>query len=120
MAEKMLRIAVASSDGIVVNSHFGRATAFHIYQTDENFENVRYLELRTANPVCDRGNHDEDRLNANLEKIADCDYLLVSRIGYEAEAMARQKNIESYEIPGIINESIGKLKSYVKLKELFA
>ena len=32
MDEKDYRIAVASSDGIVVNNHFGRARAFYIYE----------------------------------------------------------------------------------------
>lgn len=37
------KIAVASSDGIVVNNHFGRAKEFYIYQIDET-EQLHFLE----------------------------------------------------------------------------
>lgn len=32
----MAKIAVASTDGKVVNQHFGRADTFYILETDEN------------------------------------------------------------------------------------
>ena len=112
------KIAAASSDGIVVNSHFGRSRDFHIYQVDEN-ENITYLEKRSVTPVCEGGSHDDGRLRENLERLSDCRYLLVSRIGREAETVAESFGIESYEIPGIIEKSIEQLIKYIKVKKLF-
>lgn len=118
MAEAGYKIAVASTDGIVVNSHFGRAEDFYIYQIDEQ-EQVSLLEKRSVTPVCEGGNHDHEKLKANLVRLADCQYLLVSRIGNGAADMAESLGIESYEIPGIIGESIGELIKYLKIKKLF-
>lgn len=118
MDKEGYKIAVASSDGIVVNNHFGRAKDFYIYQID-NKEQMRFLEKRSVIPVCEGGNHDDEKLRANLEKLGDCKYLLVSRIGSGAADMAAGFGIESYEIPGIIGESIEQLIKYIKVKKLF-
>lgn len=111
------RIAVASSDGIVVNNHFGRAKAFYIYKIEE--ENIQLIEKRELEPVCEMGNHDDDRLRENLEKLSDCNYLLVSRIGDGARMVASNMGIEAFEIPGIIEESIEQLIRFIKIQALF-
>lgn len=110
-------IAVASSDGIVVNSHFGRAKNFYIYE--ESDEQVRYIEKREVEPVCDGGNHDDKKIRRTIEKLLDCNYLLVSRIGNGAAALIENQGIDVYEIPGMIEESIQQLLKYEKVKKLF-
>lgn len=111
-------VAVASSDGIVVNSHFGRAGTFYIYEAKED-GNLEVLEKRVVSPVCNGGNHDEERLKENLKKLSDCSCLLVSRIGNSAAAMAEEYGLEAYEIPGMIEESIQQLTKYKKINRLF-
>lgn len=113
-----MKIAVASSDGIVVNSHFGKARDFYIYEMDDK-EQVHFLEKRSVTPVCEGGNHDDEKLKTNLEKLKDCGYLLVSRIGGKAASVAESFGMESYEIPGIIEESVEQLIKYIKVKQLF-
>ncbi len=115
--DNILKVAVASGDGIVVNKHFGHANQFLIYEIRD--ENISYVETRSVNPVCNRKDHDDEKLENNMDAIKDCSYLLVSRIGYGASVIAEKKGIEPYEIPGIITESIKKLIKYIKLKELF-
>lgn len=117
MAKKTEKIAVASSDGIVVNRHFGHATQFYIYEIME--EEKRLLEIRKVQSVCQGGNHDDRKLVETINKIADCNYLLVSRIGYGAATVAEQKGVIPYEIPGLIEESIQQLLNYIKIKKLF-
>lgn len=112
-----MKIAIASSDGIVVNNHFGRARSFYIYQVQS--EKIIFLETRQVSPVCDCGNHDEIKLNENLSRVSDCDYLLVSRIGDGARIAAANMGIDAYEIPGIIENSINKLIQYIKIQNLF-
>ena len=58
--DRKIRVAVASSDGIVVNSHFGRARDFYIYEVSENEDTV-LLEKRELVPICEAGHHDEGR-----------------------------------------------------------
>ena len=81
--DRKIRVAVASSDGIVVNSHFGRARDFYIYEVSENEDTV-LLEKRELVPICEVGNHDEGRLQDNVKRLSDCDYVAVSRIGMGA------------------------------------
>lgn len=119
MDKETFRIAVASSDGIVVNQHFGKSRLFFIYTVDEE-EGIRLLERREVTPVCEGGNHDDERLRENLEKLKDCHYLCVARIGDGAARAAEEYNIESFEIPGIIEESIEQLIKYIKIQKLFA
>lgn len=111
------KVAVASSDGIVVNNHFGRAKIFYIYQIKD--EKTVFLETREVEPVCEMGNHDNSKLRKNLEMLLDCDYLLVSRIGDGARTVASEIGIEAFEIPGIIEKSIDKLIQYIKIQNLF-
>ena len=110
-------IAVASSDGIVVNNHFGRASTFYVYEIKE--EEIRFIQIRNVEPVCNGGNHDENKLKKNLSNFIDCRYLLVSRIGNGALQVAESYGIEVYEVPGEIEESIRKLIQYKKINDLF-
>lgn len=71
MDKKKNLIAVASSDGIVVNNHFGKARTFYIYE--EKDDKITYVEKREVEPVCNGGNHDDDRLQENLEKFQPSD-----------------------------------------------
>lgn len=118
MDKEEIKIAVASSDGIVVNNHFGRAKAFYIYEVNE--DDILFIEKRELEPVCDIGNHDDNKLRENLEKLSDCNYLLVSRIGDGARVMASNFGIEAFEIPGIIEDSIEQLIKYIKIQKLFS
>ena len=110
-------VAVASSDGIVVNNHFGKASKFYIYSIDD--DDVSFKEIRNLTPVCEAGNHDEEKLESNLKALSDCEYLLVSKIGFGAQSKAEAFGIEAFEIPGIIEASIEQMIKYIKIKELF-
>ena len=117
MDKEKYRIAVATSDGIVVNNHFGRARAFYIYEYEG--EEPDLLEVRKLPPVCETGEHDEARLKENVERLSDCTHLLASRIGDGARAVLEQYGINVYEIPGVISESIDKMIRFEKVNELF-
>ena len=117
MADKNYRIAVASSDGIVVNNHFGRARAFYIYEVNE--DSFELSDIRHLPPVCDRGEHDEERLLDNVNSLSDCTHLLASKVGDGARRVLESKGITCYEIPGVIPDAIDKLVKYEQVNELF-
>lgn len=117
MDKQTFKIAVASSDGIVVNNHFGKAKQFYIYQVKDDKQ--QFIEIRTMTPVCTNSSHEDKKLMENLQKLSDCGYLLVSRIGTIAANAAESIGIESYEIPGMIEESIEQLIKYIKIHQLF-
>ena len=111
-------IAVASTDGIVVNSHFGQAGTFRIYGITNDNSFVQ-TEIRKLTPVCDGGDHDDDRLRENAGSLSDCRYVLVSRIGPGAVNVLAEKGIAAMEIPNIVEEAIKKVISYDEVQNLF-
>jgi len=117
MGETEYKIAVASSDGIVVNSHFGRAKRFWIFA----FKNgkLEHLEAREVVPVCEMGTHDEAVLKENVERLSDCTHILAARVGNGARAIIESYGINVYELPGLIEESVDKMVRYEMVNALF-
>ena len=115
--DRKIRVAVASSDGIVVNSHFGRARDFYIYEVSENEDTV-LLEKRELVPICEAGNHDEGRLRDNVKRLSDCDYVAVSRIGMGALRVMNEYGIAAMELPGEIEDSLHRIVVYDQIQGL--
>lgn len=113
------RIGVATSDGIVVNQHFGHAEQFLILDVDENNQ-LKIVEMRHTEAVCHGGNHDDNQLEQSAKRLSDCDFLLVSQIGQGAVNALKREGISVYEIPGMIEESVKKLLAYVEVQKLLA
>lgn len=114
----MVKIAVASTDGKIVNQHFGRADRFYILETDEDTAEFRLAEERRAVPVCHSGDHEENQMKEAVRNVSDCQYVLVSRIGMRARNELEVLGVEAYEIPGTIDESVDKLIRYIKVQKL--
>lgn len=86
-----MRVAVASSDGIVVNQHFGRADTFYIYDLKEG---IRLIEKRKGRPFCHGGIHEEQDLQDAVDLLADCEKVFVLQIGRGAEQVLLERNVE--------------------------
>lgn len=112
------KIAVASSDGIVVNQHFGHSDKFLIFEAEDS-GSYRFIETRNVKPVCNFENHDDGQLTENLRKIQDCKYLLVSKIGISASVQAEKFGIAPMELPDMIEDSIRKVISFEQIQNLF-
>lgn len=112
------KIAIASTDGKVVNQHFGRAKVFYIVDADSANMTFTYLESRKVIPICQGQEHDDGQLNELAAILKDCNYVLVSQIGYGARNVLEQNKIEVFELPGFIDESIKRLLSYVEVQKL--
>lgn len=119
MVNMKYRVGIASSDGLVVNQHFGRATQFLIVDIDEE-NKMHFVEKRIVPPVCDGGDHNDHKLIMNIEKFVDCHYLLVSRIGRPAEDELNKYYITVFEIPGLIEESIEKMLNYIEIQKMLS
>ena len=105
--KKKLKMAVASSDGKVINQHFGKAYRFIIIESDG--EMIEVLETRENNPACgtqEYGGHEENALIRSISLIEDCDAVLCSRIGGGASEELSQRGIEPVEAPGFIEENV--------------
>lgn len=111
------RVAVATSDGIVVNQHFGRAAKFRIYDIGQD-NTIHVLEDRNTVPICHMGNHDDFQLKESVRNLSDCKYVLISRIGQGAANALEQEGITPMELPGMIEDSIQKLVVYEEIQDL--
>ena len=111
-------VAAASSDGIVVNKHFGRADTFLIYAVAED-NSYKYIESLILTPICKGGEHDDNKLIRNAEELSMCKYVLVSRIGPGASNVLESKGITAMEIPYLIDNAIKKVISYDEVQNLF-
>lgn len=100
----LYKVAFASSDGKVVNQHFGKANKFLIFQVKDN--EAEYLETR------DNKAHfcgcDIDKL-VNL--IEDCKAVFVTNIGYVALTILKVNGIKAFETPYYINDIIKQILS---------
>lgn len=111
------RVAVATSDGIVVNQHFGRADKFRIYEIGKDHA-IRFAGERNVNPLCQGGNHDTLQMQERSKKFSDCKYVLISKIGQGAANALEQEGISPMELPGMIEESLNRLIAYDEVQAL--
>lgn len=107
-----MRIAVASSDGIVVNTHFGRADTFYIYECQGGA--ICFKEKRIGKPFCHFGEHEERELLDAVELLKDCHMVCVLQIGKGAEEALLAKGIQPVIVRGLIAEV---LKGYINARK---
>lgn len=98
------RIAVATSDGKMVNQHFGHARHFLIVDVYQD-GNYKVVGRRDCIPACglDDGTN---RMDAVISAISDCSAVLVSRIGFSSMDRLRKKGILPLVMPGYIKEAV--------------
>lgn len=98
------RIAVASSDGVEVDLHFGHAGEFQIYDIKD--ENYSFLESRYARPSCQHKSHNTNRFDRVIELLSDCDAIFVNQIGSGAAEYMITNGVRVFEAPYRIEEVI--------------
>jgi len=101
-----MKVAVVSSDGKVINQHFGKASRFLIFEV--NCDEIRFIEAREITPLCgsaDYGNADEV-LSRTISLITYCEALLCARIGRRPEEELRKNGIKPIEAPYFIHEAL--------------
>lgn len=104
----MPRAAIATSDGISVNEHFGRASFFRIYELDEN--GYKYIETRDAVEACQHPRtHSKTDFDIIIGLLSDCDALFVQRIGEGAAAYLIEKNVRVFEVSAEIDPLLKKV-----------
>lgn len=102
-----VKIAVASSDGVNVDEHFGRARSFHIYRLhDAGHER---METREIGPVCSGHAHDDDALSKTAHALSDCRGVMAAQIGAGAIDALITYRIMAFTLPGSIDDAIGVL-----------
>jgi predicted Fe-Mo cluster-binding NifX family protein len=73
------RVAVATKGDDLINLHFGHADAFAVYDVDA--QGVRFVEERLVEHYCQGGYGDDDKREAIVRALADCQACFVARVG---------------------------------------
>lgn len=102
-----MRVAVASSDGRVIDRHFGRADTFYIYDIADH--DVKFTEKRSGKPPCGGGFHYVDDMDAAIERISDCEMVIAVRIGGGAAEELRKHQIIPVNRQGDILDVLDEL-----------
>ena len=111
------KVAVASSDGKVINQHFGRSRQFIIFDIDDG-GNYSFVEIRQNTPPCGYEEHDENAMQKTVDLLSDCRVVLVSQIGPGAEQALRVKGVQAYAIGDFIDKALLKLADFLQKKQI--
>ena len=101
----MSKVAIASTDGITINEHFGRTEEFWIYESDE-IGTYQFIERR-KNALTEPKDHHV----TTVQLLADVEVVLVNKIGPGAESQLRREGIIALSVSGSIEKA---LNSYAK------
>ncbi|EIC23612.1 NifB/NifX family molybdenum-iron cluster-binding protein [Thiorhodovibrio frisius] len=74
-----MKIAVASQEGLIVDTHFGHARQFLIYEVSG--ETCELLERRAVEQYCVGGQSMSSAIDGILAAVSDCHAVLVAMIG---------------------------------------
>lgn len=94
-----IRVAVTSSDGRVVDQHFGHCGDFRILEIDSASGAWNLVERRSAEPTCDHFSHQQDHVRQVAELLTDCGYLLTYRIGPYPYRLLNRLGVVCLETP---------------------
>jgi nitrogen fixation protein NifX len=109
------KVAVASSDGKVINRHFGRCDNFGIFNINNKNE-YSFLENRKTDLLCGVGGHEDSSLDKIAVVLSDCKYVLVSQIGPSAEQILKINGIRALSINDYIEIALNKIIKFEQKK----
>jgi len=117
-----MKVAFATTDGINVDEHFGRAGMFAVYElTPDRYSFVevrKFSEGQDSAIVETRGLGDvhDERVQSKVEKLADCKIIYLTEIGGPSAARLVKKGIMPVKVkePVTIEDSMRKLLDTVK------
>lgn len=101
------RVAVASSDGHVINEHFGHAKKFHIFDLKDNV--AVYVESRDVSPACNGGGHLDSSFKKISDTLKDCAAIVVAKIGEGASSFLEHDGFLVFEAPFLISSVLEKI-----------
>lgn len=84
-----MKVAFATEDGKLVDSHFGRCTCFSVF--DINTEDYRWLEAREISE--NNVNVESEKIDRRVDAIKDCTLLFLCQIGPAAAAKVTRAGV---------------------------
>ena len=108
------KIAVASTDGKVVNEHFGRCRAYLVFRVDDEQKTFQFESIRNIDPPCKEGEHEMQQFDLVLQALSDCRAVLTCRIGAVAERYITECGLRALEYGGFIEDALPKVMQYFR------
>ncbi|MDR1262320.1 MAG: hypothetical protein LBK46_02380, partial [Oscillospiraceae bacterium] len=102
--------ALATSDGKIINQHFGRCQAWTIVEMSGG--EPRFVERRDVDAPCGEGGHSDGGLDAAITLLSDCRAVLAARIGPGAEARLKARGLDAFEIGSYVDDALSQLDEY--------
>jgi nitrogen fixation protein NifX len=117
-----MKVAFATTDGVNVDEHFGRAGMFAIYELAK--DGYRFIEMRKFADGRDTeieetkgmGDVHDDRVQRKVDKLSDCKIVYLTEIGSPSAARLVKKGIMPIKVKEIISveESLQKLLETIR------
>jgi nitrogen fixation protein NifX len=103
-----MKVAFATTDGINVDEHFGRAGSFAVYDLSQ--AGYHFLELRKFADSIDQvivgtreqGTLHEERVQDKVDRLADCKIIFMTEIGGPSAARLVKKGIMPMKVKAVI------------------
>ena len=106
------KIAVATSDGHTVDTHFGHAEDFTILEVADD-GSYSEVERRNAFAACD-GTCSDDAMERAAVNLADCEFVLAAKIGPHAINALARHGVTPLDYVIAVDEAVSKIHAYRK------
>ena len=121
MAKELFKVAVATSDGINVDSHFGHVAEFVIYEVDSKTGEGEPIEERGIDKYgCQDGTCGGEVFDEIAEILAEAgiEFVLAAKIGPRALQALTRQNIIALDVVVPVNEALHKVRDYRDRRKL--
>lgn len=104
-----MKIAVASTNGKMVDLHFADTDKFLVYEVDDQDGKFKEVRKKTKLPLENHG----ERWIASLDLINDCKAVLCSKIGKEPTIELRKMGIKPIELNCKVEEALSECSKHL-------
>ncbi len=104
-----MKIAVASTNGKMVDLHFADTDKFLVYEVDDQDGKFKEVRKKTNLPLENHG----ERWIASLDLINDCKAVLCSKIGKEPTIELRKMGIKPIELNCKVEEALSECSKHL-------
>lgn len=94
----IIRAAFATSDGYLVDRHFGAAERFDIYELDTETEEYARIDIRKVDRACELHRHNDERMTNVTERISDCHAVFAECSGQGARIALEKKYVQAIDV----------------------
>lgn len=114
------RIAVATSTGDYVDSHFGSASSFTIYDLQEDAfveteeREINPLQEESAAAPSECGCGCAGAVPSKVKALSDCNAVVCARIGPGAKNQLERSGISAFDVQCTVEEALEKLAAFYK------